>query len=63
MTVRLSYDNGNSWKSKNVLHEGPAAYSNLVVLPNGNLACLYEAGNAKPYEGIVFEELSFQDFK
>ncbi|HTE28491.1 sialidase family protein [Flavitalea sp.] len=63
MTVRISYDNGSTWKSKNVLHEGPAAYSNLVVLPNGNLACLYEAGNAKPYEGIVFEELSLGDFK
>jgi sialidase-1 len=63
MTVRISHDNGNTWKVKNVLHQGPAAYSNLVVLPNGNLACLYEAGVTKAYEGIVFEELSFSDFK
>ena len=63
MTVRISYDKGKTWKLQNVLHEGPAAYSNLVVLPNGNLGCFYEAGNAKPYEGIVFEELSFNDFK
>ncbi len=63
MTVRLSYDQGKTWKEKKVLHEGPAAYSNLVVLPNGNLACLYEAGAKRPYESIVFQEVSFDDFK
>jgi sialidase-1 len=62
MTVRISYDKGKTWKLKNVLHEGPAAYSNLVVLPNSNLACLYEAGIKSAYEGIVFEELNFKDF-
>lgn len=63
MTVKLSYDKGKTWKRKNVLHEGPAAYSNLVVLPNGNLACFYEAGINSPYEGIVFKELLLSDFK
>jgi len=63
MTVRLSYDKGKSWKLKNVLHEGPSAYSNLVVLPNGNLACYYEAGQKSAYESIVFKELMFDDFK
>ena len=62
MTVRVSYDQGKSWKLKKLLHEGPAAYSNLVVLPNGNLACLYEAGYKSPYEGIVFEEMWYSDF-
>jgi len=63
MTVRLSYDLGKTWAKKLVLHEGPSAYSNLVTLPNGNLACLYEAGKAKPYEGIVFREISFGEFQ
>lgn len=63
MTVRISYDKGKTWVLKNTLHKGPSAYSNLVVLPNGNLACLYEAGLKSPYEGIVFQELSFADFK
>jgi sialidase-1 len=40
------------------VHEGPAAYSNLVLLPNGNLACFFEAGVKNPYEGILFKELS-----
>jgi sialidase-1 len=63
MTVRFSDDQGKTWAKKFVLHEGPAAYSNLVVLPNGNLACLYEAGKLSAYEGIVFKELSFGKFQ
>jgi sialidase-1 len=63
MTVRLSYDKGKTWKKKKVVHEGPSAYSNLVVLPNGNLACLYEAGLKSAYESILFKELLFSDFK
>jgi sialidase-1 len=62
MTVRLSYDQGKTWAKKYVVHEGPAAYSNLVVLPNGNLACLYEAGKLNAYETILFKELSFGNF-
>jgi sialidase-1 len=62
MTVRISYDKGKTWKLKNVLHEGPSAYSNLVILPNSNLACFYEAGIKSAYEGIVFQELNFKDF-
>lgn len=63
MTVRLSYDQGRTWKSSQVLHKGPSAYSNLVQLPNGNLACFYEAGTKSAYESIVFEEISFSAFK
>jgi len=63
MTVRLSFDNGRSWKYSKVLHEGPSAYSSLVVLSNGNLACLYEGGIKDPYEGIVFREISLSEIK
>jgi sialidase-1 len=63
MTVRLSYDNGNTWIKKQVVHAGPAAYSNLVQLPGGGLAIFYEAGNKNPYEGIVFKVLDMNEFK
>jgi sialidase-1 len=46
-----------------LLHEGPSAYSNVTVLPNGNLGCFYEAGYAKPYEGIVFGEVSMDSLR
>lgn len=62
MTARISYDDGKNWPLKKVLYAGPAAYSNLTVLPNGNMACLYEAGYEKAYEGIVFQEILLSDF-
>jgi sialidase-1 len=53
MTVRFSNDDGKSWLVARVLHEGPAAYSCLAVLPNGDVGCLYEGGDKRPYEAIV----------
>lgn len=55
MTLRASYDEGKTWPYSKVLHEGPAAYSDITFLPTGELGCLYEAGIKNPYEGIVFE--------
>lgn len=60
MTVRLSYDEGETWPIARVLHEGPSAYSGLAVLLNLDIGCLYEAGNEHPYETIVFEKFSLE---
>ena len=57
MTVKVSYDDGRTWALRKTLYEGPSAYSCLTVLPDGKLACLYEAGVQRPYEGIVMEEV------
>jgi len=54
LTVRASFDDGATWPVARVLHKGPSAYSDLAVLANGQIACLYEAGLASPYEGIYF---------
>ncbi len=56
--LRSSMDDGASWTGSLVLHEGSGAYSDLAQLPNGNIACLYEAGHSNPYQGIVFEVVS-----
>ena len=61
MTVRISYDNGKTWPFQKLLYNGPSAYSNLVMMPNHALACFYEAGYQKPYEGIVFEEIEMDN--
>jgi len=58
MTVRLSYDEGKTWPASRVLHSGPSAYSCLAVLPDGDIVCLYEAGQEHPYEKIVFARFS-----
>lgn len=51
MTIRLSYDEGKTWPVAKVLYRGPAAYSDLVVLPDGSIGCLYERDN---YSKISF---------
>jgi sialidase-1 len=58
MTVRLSYDDGRTWPVSKILHDGPAAYSCLAVLPNGEIACFYEAGERNPYECMIFEKFA-----
>src|SRR5262249_49673592 len=54
MTVRLSRDGGKTWPHAKELHAGPAAYSCLTVLPDGEIGCLYERGDKNPYETITF---------
>jgi sialidase-1 len=58
LTLRSSLDEGASWAELQVLHEGPGAYSDLTLLGNGKLGCLFEAGELSPYEGIVFRKVS-----
>ena len=53
MTVRLSSDGGRSWPAARSLHAGPAAYSDLAVLPGGELCCLYESGDSQPYKRLT----------
>jgi sialidase-1 len=54
LTVRLSYDEGLTWPVARVLHEGPAAYSSLVVLPDLSIGILFEGGTRSAYETITF---------
>ena len=60
MTVRMSYDEGKTWPAARLLHPGPSAYSCLSVMPNGDIACLYEAGKGHPYEKIVFAHFTIE---
>lgn len=59
MTLRISRDEGFSWTGAMELYDGPSAYSDLTLLKNGKLGCIYEAGKSSPYEGIVFSEITW----
>jgi len=54
MTVRMSYDESQTWPIAKTLHQGPAAYSCLAVLPEKTVGCLYERGEKHAYEKITF---------
>ena len=47
MTIRASFDGGITWPIARMIHDGPAAYSDLAVLPTGEVGCLYERGGAR----------------
>lgn len=54
LTIRLSYDEGQTWPVGKLLEEAPSAYSCLAHLPDGAIACLYERGPKNPYAQITF---------
>jgi sialidase-1 len=44
LTLRLSSDQGKSWTVKRIIDPGRSGYSDLAVLPNRDILCLYESG-------------------
>lgn len=54
LTVRATYDEGETWPAARVLQEGPSAYSDLAVLADGQVGCLYETGEKSAYQTITF---------
>ena len=63
MTVRVSEDDGKTWKYSKLLHEGPSAYSSLAELKNGSVGLLYEKGAEQPYETITFARFTLDWLK
>ncbi len=46
LTVKLSYDEGETWPVRNTLEPGLSAYADLAVGPDHRIFCLYERGGA-----------------
>lgn len=57
LTLRLTQDGGRSWAEVGSLYEGPAAYSDLAVVADGTVLCLYERGADGPYETLTLARL------
>ena len=45
LSIKLSRDDGTTWPVSRTLDAGPSAYSDLAVLPDGTVLCLYEKAN------------------
>lgn len=54
LTIRLSYDECQTWPVARVLNEGPSGYSDLAVAGDGTICCLYERGTARYNEKLTF---------
>lgn len=42
LSIKVSHDDGKTWPINRTLEEGPSAYSDLAVLPDGTILCFYE---------------------
>ncbi len=60
MAVRMSYDEAKSWSGPRTLYDGPAAYSDMAVLPDLTVGALYERGRLWPYRRIVFTRMEIE---
>ena len=53
MTVWASFDRGETWPVKRLVHESHSAYSSLAASADGSLYLLFERGTKKLYESIA----------
>jgi len=65
LTVKLSYDEGQTWTVSKPLETGPSAYSDLTVGPGGTIYCLYERGKpdvrgASPYQLLTLARFNLE---
>mgnify|MGYP006282495931 CR=1 FL=1 len=52
-TIRISYDEGKTWKYSRLLESGRFSYSCLVVLDDYKIGCFYETGKHDNHEKMV----------
>jgi len=57
MTVRISYDEGETWTRGKTIYEGSSAYSSMTILGNGEIGLLYEQDN---YSKNIFVRFSLE---
>lgn len=60
LTVRASRDDARTWGAGRVLEAGRAAYSDLAVLHDGTILCLYERGAESPYEQLTLARFDLE---
>jgi sialidase-1 len=60
MAVRISHDDGITWRNALPISGVPAAYSDLVALGGSSVGLLYETGDFGPNETIAFRRFSLR---
>jgi sialidase-1 len=62
LTVKLSYDEGQTWPVSRVLEPDTAGYSDLAVGPDGTVYCLYERGSTDGKDHFATQTLTLSRF-
>ncbi|MEA5005372.1 MAG: sialidase family protein [Rikenellaceae bacterium] len=57
LTIGISSDNGKNWKKLKSIYKGKSAYSDMVLLEEGNVGILFENGEKEAYERISFKKI------
>ena len=60
MTVRISYDECQTWPVSKLLNAGPSGYSDLAIAPDMTICCLYERGESNYRETITFAQFNIE---
>jgi sialidase-1 len=63
LTLRVSTDQGATWRPSLALSGLPAAYSDLIQLGHTTIGVLYETGDWGTYERIAFRRIAIQDVR
>ena len=63
LRLRISSDQAASWSDGPLIHTGPAAYSDLVLIDAKHIGVVFESGKKKPYERIQFVAISAADLQ
>lgn len=57
MTVRISYDEGETWSEGKTIYKGESAYSSMTIMDNGNIGLFFEQDD---YQKNPFVSFSLQ---
>ncbi|GAF92195.1 unnamed protein product, partial [marine sediment metagenome] len=60
LTVRISYDECQTWTVSKLLNEGPSAYSDITIAPDMTICCLYERGKKFYSEKLTLARFNLQ---
>jgi len=60
LVVRVSYDEGQTFRNEKVIYGGLAAYSDLAVLPDKTAGVLWERGVSDGYQFITFTRFDLE---
>lgn len=55
MTLRISYDEGETWSSGKTIYKEGSAYSSMTILPNGDIGLFFEKDD---YQENVFTRIT-----